>query len=364
MSPFRSVIIGAATGGALVLTALLGAAPIGAPTSAPTPTPTPTRTPDPVATKPEQVFDGDCSAVLSDAEASLILATSVIQSPLEDQGYFAVPAAGAMNCFWGTSEYGTGIDVVVLPEGAGFTYELPEPEDEDEAAYYSEAYDEDGRWCGWLESGAIACTVDVTAHGVRISGIAFSLTDEKPAVRASAIATEQLFVERAEALEQVAPAPTLPAGAWDVPVDCEAVAEAATLVRLLDVDGPYLGYVSGGTDVYSPDSAAWPGGVPPECGIGVQNSAVWLYFAYLSGGRWAEPSVAALSSAPPEFIEGLGTVYTNSWDGSERWIFGDSPDTRIVVFSGVNMLQFWYDARESLQYAGWLVDELDALSLD
>ena len=363
MSPFRAVITAAAAVGALVLTVLLGVPPIGAPSAVPTPSPTATRTPEPVVAKPEQVFDGDCNAVFSAAEASLIVATSVIQWPYEDQGYFAVPAAGAMNCFWGTDEYGAGIDVVVLPEAAGFTYVPPEPEDAEEAAYLAEFYDEDGRWCGGLESGALACTVDATAKGVRISGIAFSLTAEQPAVRSSAIAAEQLFVERAEALKHVAPAPIAPAGAWDVPVDCEAVADAASQVRLLGVDGPYVGYESGGTDVYSPDSAAWPGGVTPECGVGAQDAGVWLYFTYLSGGRWAEPAVAALSSAPPEFVEGLGTVYTNSWDGPTRWIFGDDPDMRIVVFSGVNMLQFWYDPRESLQYAGWLVDELDALSL-
>lgn len=365
-SSVRVAVTGAGCAAALLVGLSFGAHPIGAAVVA-SPTATASRVADAAFTQPEQVFDGDCLVLFTNAEASDMLATPVTQYSweLSYPGEYAVPNVGAMSCFWGTEIFGTGIDVVVLPEDVGYVQPaLTEEEEQD--PYYAESYDEYGRWCNWLESGAMACTVDVTANGIRMSGITFSVTAERSAVTASAIAVETRFVQRAESLAHVTPAPIRPAGTWDAPVDCEALGEAAGRDDLFGVDGDYAGFASGGTDVYSPNWVIWQGGVSPYCAIYVPgaDAQAWFDFGYIEGGRWLEGMIAERTATEAKFVDGLGTVYLTALYWDNDW-FLDDPNVEVdaVAFDGANMIEFTYEAPESYEYAKWVIAELNAQSV-
>lgn len=176
----------------------------GTPAAMPSPTSTMPATPaaaaDSVPTAPAQVFDGDCDAVLTSAEAGVALGTPMSATtpgaPKVTPEDFGVGQAGGLECGWGPRSAGTGAElgIVVLP------------------ATFMEPTDNTVPYCYGADSGTLgtgSCSFNVSSSGFWLSGVAYTPagTTNDDARRAITKLSEQ-FALNAGAAPAFVPTPT------------------------------------------------------------------------------------------------------------------------------------------------------------
>jgi hypothetical protein len=276
---------------------------------------------EPVA-QPAQVFGGDCSAIFSDAALSEALGQPLTQpwlgqevpswavQPLSPESSL-VEHAGGVHCGWGTPPTSPdSFDGWVLYVDAVPASAVSAPEDVE---------------CVASDMSATGCPIDVTANGIRLSGVVTSdIEGVDPLARVAAV--EALFVASANAAEAPdAPAP--PAGSWQTPSDCAAIA-ASVDWKAVGESGPITSDDTMGTDAYgSVVEDDLRGGRPLyTCWIGGET---WqTAFSLLGGGAWARDAVLAQEGAEVVDVPGLDLVVTTPAQGGI-----------IDIFDGVNWLQ-------------------------
>lgn len=312
-------------GAAIVMMVLAGCAllPSGGEPPArvePVETPTPTSAFVEVA-KPAQVFDADCSAIFSDAALSAALGQPLIQpwaeqetplwlvQPLTPEGSL-VEQAGGLYCAW--SEPQADPDIFtgwVLLVAAVPATAVSAPEDVE---------------CVASDMSASGCPIDVTANGIRLSGLVTSdMAGADGLARVAAV--EALFVESANSA--AAPvAQTQPEGSWHTPADCAAIAASIDWKSLGETEPIQADTL--GTDAYASV-------VEDDLRGGRRLYTCWLSgekwgatFSALGGGAWARDAVLAQEGAEVVDVPGFDLVVTTPAQGGI-----------IDIFDGVNWLQ-------------------------
>jgi hypothetical protein len=307
---------------------LVGCAPQLVPQSTPTPEPVELVEVD----QPAQVFGGDCSAMFSDAALSEALGQPVGPSrwiePVSPETLL-IEQVGGLHCHWVGADSSTVLYVTAVPAGA-----VGAPQ-------------ESG--CTPTMVSNTSCAVDVTANGIRLSGVVtgdFPGSDSLSRVDA----VEALFAASANAAP-VFVADTPIAGAWQNPVDCAAVAENVDWVAL----GGTADVVSDdtmGTDVYASavERALRGGRVLGWCYLYSPKGSVAPTFWALGGGAWARDAVLAQDGATVLDVPGFDLVVetTGSWHTFD-------------IFDGVNWIRVLASEPETLYPAVTaIINELDA----
>jgi len=150
-------------------------------TSTPSPTPVPTQEPETGLVQPAQVFDGDCSSLLSDADASDLLGSPVALSPDTwiDTAEALVWQAGGFTCRWRGADSNYGLTLTAAPSTS--VADLDEPLD-----------------CavGNVDSPSLTCGVESSANGIVVTGLAFIGTADSSAAKKKAAAKVGALTER------------------------------------------------------------------------------------------------------------------------------------------------------------------------
>jgi hypothetical protein len=327
--------------GAAVVALLLAGCAQQAPEVEPVETSTATVEPAEPVAQPAQVFGGDCSAIFSDEALSAALGQQLTRpSPafmaafgiqvLEPEA-FLEEQAGGVDCAWAapqedpTTFTGYVLVVTAVPAGAVTAAESSE--------------------CAPSDLSATGCPIDVTANGIRLSGL---LASDEPGADplARVAAVEALFTENASAAAAPVVQTSL-AGAWQTPTDCSAIAASVDWAALGEPD--LEADESLGTDAYaSPVQMALRGGrVLYTCwlfGDGRQ-----LVFSLLGGGAWMRDAVLAQDGTTVVDVPGFDLVVERPGPGT------------IDVFDGVNWLHAndGGDPEAAYPLLSALVDALD-----
>jgi hypothetical protein len=291
--------------------------------------------------RPAQVFDGDCSAVLSDTSTVIPglapAMTLELDAPL---GEILVDQVGGLRCRWSSTDSVSSLHVVVVPNAVAPGKDATQCLDSTQAD---------------IDAGSVRCEFDVIAAGLRFSGFFFA-----PGTIDSGIAMAATIGDHLGGNARTAPAPIVPLpadGAWSNPLDCEALDASVDLASLLGWESAVL--FEGGTDVrlapvyydlWAPKSAGldctWssPGGE-------------YFSFAGLGGARWAESTVAARSGAVPVSIAGIDAAYQSSES------YPSVTYVTLELFDGVNWARVSPQGGESFMSAAYsaLPDLLAAL---
>jgi hypothetical protein len=263
----------------------------------------------------QQVFGGDCSALLTSAQVSAIMGSSLTLEPemtVANSGESVLPVLmrGGMRCTYSaaTTKDPTVLYFVVLPESAKV---------EDPNCYGT--------------NSAPACSFGSVASGLWISGVAYG-----PKGTTTASLTQKIdMVESdfaAKAATQKPVAVVTPTGAWKG-TSCKALGAAANLADVLA--DPGLTVSSGNGPAESPQgyytavakvgqtACIWESDSPPKGGIAELDVTI------LPGGSFARTQFENLPGAATLVASGTdGGVYTTT-DGF----------TTYTVFSGTNLLQ-------------------------
>ncbi len=275
------------------------------PTIAP---PTPTTSPTPTAvvySAPDQVFEGSCAALFSEAEVSEMLGTTVTLVGDSLRPYVPgtysptvqaqiVPQLGGIRCDWEAEYPAPSLVLLALPSGVL-------------------TIGEQGSCT--VDYGITSCGVDATVNGIRISGAVIQSDDSTAAtLQGVADKVEAVFGERAAQTVAV-PAPVPSATAWRAIPTCEQL-ESNAEIRALVVsepsfigtwgsDGGYI-YLPAEGDVYSRTDTEYS--CPLNFSEGGQE--YFCYFSALGGGRWNEDLLAQLPGAERETVAGFDAVIT------------------------------------------------------
>jgi hypothetical protein len=332
-------------------------APIAPPTPTGPSTPTPGQTPTAVPTvQPAQVFDGDCSTMLSNKQVEAVIGSLGIQidpstnkevaydatrSALEAPGFFAVIEHGGVGCQWGAGD--STLILSAVPEGA-----VPAIPNSD----CSDGPSANGR-------GSQLCLIEYTAHGVRYSGGVSAKVGEAAGM-ADAIYSD---------LEKITPdttvaAPVYPAGTWP-PADCDGIRAS------LDATGNdfTLTPTNDAFESYSTAKArlvAETVGQPWGCFLVVKaangdDGMPYVNVEVYPGGAWMtslvqHPSKESESVSTKAAVPGFDAAYTVTEHGE--------PD-KLYLFRGPNMFSVQVFIGEYATFDdlyGPYVDALNALA--
>lgn len=258
---------------------------------------------------PAQLFNGDCSAMFSDAALSEAFGQAVTNPgwpTSADPEALLVEQAGGIHCVWGGLDGSTVLVVVAVPAAA-----VSSPENTE---------------CVATEISPTSCAVDVTANGIRLSGIVTA--DTAGADSPSRVATvEALFVTSAAAVAPVALTP-LP-DAWMNPTDCDYVASTVDWATALDVTEPLVPDYTMGTDAYASavEIDLRGGRVPGWCMLYSPSGGPGISFIALGGGAWARDAVLAQDGAEVIDVDGFDLVVKSTVNGT------------VDIFDGVNWIQ-------------------------
>lgn len=305
----RSVLTSTVIALSLLSLAACAQTPVGAETATPTATTSPTASADPAGdepTVPNQVFGGDCAAVLSVDDAGTVLGTTAsAQSVMASLLPFSQSArdVGGLNCGWDSADESVpaGLRVTILPaEAVG-----------------EQAVTEDN-YCDVLP-GEGECLFSVVEQGWWFSGTMLPLTTSSvDTINAQVGTLTSLFVTAASAAESAddfAPATPLD-GEWSGDVDCSALAQVVDAAALLNQPGVTLaadapvgaieappGYFAAG-DAAGFTGCTWFGTAGDG---GTESQGIFAY--YLAGGTWIEAEVAALPGAQELSGDGIDRAY-------------------------------------------------------
>ena len=295
---------------AVCLAGCASPSPAAAPSSQPTSTPVPTAA---AAVQPEQLLDGDCSALFDADEVSAAIGGAAAPRVSEwdlDPEYIAPAQLGGLRCLWGegTDPYSPELSVVVLP-----TSSLPDPASPEPECT-------EGYGCSFTASSGAW-----TLFGVLVNAEAPIATTET-AYRALAASFTATVAPEAE------PKPYRPEGVWPVVTDC-ATLDAQRLVGLaIGAAGAEPGPLGGDAEPNAGIYAAVQTTGITSCGWwGDGDGAVQVRLNALPGGAWIEDEVAAQPGAVPAGVPGSTSAYTVGDRlhvfAAENWFVLSTPDS-------------------------------------
>lgn len=215
----------------VVLSGCAGATAAVQPTPAPTPISraTASATPTPaMLTAPAQVFSGDCSAVQTDAEASIALGVGMTATPRTDPDTpraAAVAQAGGVSCDWAqnASASAATLSAVVLPATLMTASDDPEP-------YCYASGDGSSTDTNVMRP---ACRFNLTASGFWLSGVMYTeLGSTEDDVRSAISRLADGFSATAATAPAFTASP-IDDAAWPGAVDCAGLATAASVTAVL-----------------------------------------------------------------------------------------------------------------------------------
>jgi hypothetical protein len=308
MVTFRSALTSSVLALSLVSLAACAGTSSSAQTATPAATPAATASADPAAAQPsvpEQAFDGDCGAVLSDDDASSVLTVPVgPQASVVALLPFSQSArdVGGLNCGWDSADEAAHatLRLTVLPADAGG----------------AEATTKDN-YCDALP-GEGECLFSIVEQGWWFSANITPMSSDTDAVNAQIATLTSLLVTaagKAGAAGDFAPV-TAREGEWSSTVDCAAVAQGVDAEALLEVPGIELapeapvGPIEAPVGYYAAGDAAgfaactWYGSTGAN---GEESPGIFVY--YLPGGSWIDDEVAALPGAQDLSGEGIDRAY-------------------------------------------------------
>lgn len=263
-------------------------------------------------TRPAIVFDGDCEQVFNATELATILGEdlSLRGNHFSEMwaGDYLFDQNGGFECTWS----GNGrVIALLLPESA-VDYEVSD------RVCYSQSHDTD----------LMTCQVEAVANGIRLSGLVSVGTDEAAAA-AAADALIASFEQKA-AQQSLVPVPLPAAGAWQILVDCAAVAAGADLSAVPGLGAETVGDQGGyGKDVTRAENELKGEWSALNCYL--QGSAAMVPFIPAGGERWREQGIAARADATPLELDGVEAAYA---------VPLESGKTLVYAFTGPNMLLF------------------------
>jgi hypothetical protein len=292
-------------------------------TQTPDPTPTPSSTPTPTSTptvdpnaQPAQVFDGDCSKILSDADVQALYPdyTLVDKIPDDAQGTiiapalqgddFAVRSVGGVTCSWAfkvKGGYTGGPYIAILPASAATPLDKPT---ECGTGYSEGAY------------GDQFCGIELEENGYRITG-GVSASDGQDR-RAMAATIAEKFRAAADAAP-AATAPERPSDAWPFVIDCNALAGAIKDYGNAYIGGGDVGPMPGVRALVQNTTNNYYNGCSFDKGPGV---------SIRGGGGWAYDELAAEPGVEATEVDGYDRALRISTDGSDQ----------LALFRGSNWL--------------------------
>jgi hypothetical protein len=277
-----------------------------------TPTVTPTPEPSgPTYAKPDQVFDGSCTALFSEVEVGEMLGTTAtLRVDANLDAY--MPQFGGIRCEWDTPPAAPNLIFLVLPAEVLAI-------GEQNSCQHEDSYN------------VSSCGVDATSNSIRISGAVQQDGGDLTALAPIADSVEKLFVSRAIDTKQVRMRVPL-ATTWKSIPDCYELGEDPGLQALLaanpgasqplGIDGGYT-YLPAEEELFFHRSDA-----NQDCLI--PDDIGYFSFSAVGGGRWNEEILAALPSAKRETVAGFDSVITSPSE------FGD--ETNIEAFVDDNWI--------------------------
>lgn len=331
-------ILGAALVGVLLLAGCAPEAPV-EPVESDSPVIEPAEMPD----EPAQLFDGDCSAMFADSALSDALGQELTQLSDELEAAFSsgqpiapedllVEQAGGIHCMWGEAPSADSfIPVLVV---------IAVPADAVTAAEDVE--------CAPSDMSASGCPVDVTANGIRLSGLVTSDADASQGL-ARVAAVEGLFEASASATP-AAGAPAALEGQWASGVDCAGIAAAVDWAALGEAE-PLQSDDTMGTDAYSSvvELDLRDGRRVYPCML-YGTGSLGVSFSVLGGGAWNRDAVLAQDGAQVVDVPGFDFVIERAEAGT------------IDIFDGVNWLHAYDGGNAADLYPALtaIVEALDA----
>lgn len=285
-------------------------------------TPTPTPTPA-VPAAPAQVFDGECTNVLTDDQASTALGAGMAVVPAAvpaSPTSAAVATAGGLSCDWTENDAASGASLrtVLLPDALREDATDAEP-------YCYAASDLSGPDPTAMRP---ACSFTLTGSGFWLSGVAYppagSTEDD---VRAAITSLDDAFTVNAAAAGPVM-APVPADGTWAGRVDCAELAASAPVAAALP------GWTAAGSDGKSERPEGY---LSAQSATGV-TACLWIAPAdyagpitpfstqALPGGAWAQ---GGLAPGAPLAVAGV----------QQAVLVGSGAENVLDLFDGPNWLE-------------------------
>ena len=353
---------------AVLIVALAGCAPteeVVEPSPVPTIEPSPSATPQTESglAQPEQVFGGECSALLSEADASAIVGSTLTitnDNPLVAFETVLVWQAGGIRCNWENEERTVGLSLTAAPARA--VGQLDEP-----AACEQNRRD---------VIGDITCGVQSEVNEIVVAGIVgfgggASAAAKKNATTMTAALTAAI---ESNSTVDMAPPVTLPApGAWANP----GVAFDRNPPACADLDSAIVSsdFMGGGTRGILEDVLPVTGYltlIDSDLGGFETNEPSWCYWSAtrteaevakgqisqitsrtLGGGAWVLDLVSEAAGAKEITIDGVDRAYR---------VTDEAGHESIWVADGPNAASFGYKVGEKDPGYGSVVLVIDALN--
>lgn len=266
--------------------------------------------------RPEQVFDGDCAAVLVADDLAVLPGVQLTEDPYGPVARELVAdQSGGLRCRWSTVDSGSVLYVVALPD-------IVAP-----GTDYSTCVDSTG---ADISEGRIRCEFDVIANEHRLSGWLFTAGTVISGNDLIAALSSSLMRNAASAAAPVVPIPAN--GAWKNPVDCVALDASIDVAALLG--WPSAELIEAGTDVRDAPVYydLWNQSSDVSCGwSGGEGRGFFL--AGLGGGRWVEPLIAGRPDVVATSVPGFDAAYVTTTKYSDFY----SVHT-LDLFDGVDWL--------------------------
>lgn len=304
----RWAIVGVALAGAALLAGCTGTV-----TPPASPTPSATVTPPPAASTPDVLFDGDCAALFSASEvsaASGVVVDLVAVDPASAPRPFdaALTQLGGIECSY---------DEVATGERTSWFAAVPADRISVPAAADPYCYGTDVQG-----DGQGACSFDVEASGISLSGVVYSaLGTTNVESRAAVDALVASFT--ATAATVTVPEEFVLAGTpWQAVADCGMLVDAADLAGVLSAPGLTGAEGDGVGELALGSAAAATAASFVSCAVQTPDGSVSLTVDILPGGAWVAQSLAD-SGAEAVTIDGLDAAFlTTDADSSGTIING------------------------------------------
>lgn len=325
---FNAAVTGALAVGVFALAGCAAAAPAAPATPAASATDTADTAvaqADPAA--PVQVLDGDCSALLSDADVSALLGADVsVQTGFIDApSSNAVQTVGGLTCTWAEPVPATGVSLTAVVVGATA---VPATMADDTTCYESSI--------GASTDMASACSFGVTAGPLWLTGVAATAAGTgEDDTRAVVSALSDAFT----ALDAAEPAAPTAAAVWPV-TGCSDLSEAAGVPAVLQSPDLVVSDAdSGGAERPAGITAAATAAGVIACswyqtGEVSAGQSSGFNLEALPGGAWAQAQVQSLPGASVVDIPEVDLAVRVPMDEATTGV------TEVLnVFDGVNWLQ-------------------------